>query len=137
LITLTEGILDEIRREGEKSYPNECCGALYGKIGESGEKIAEFITPMLNAREEGEQYHRFRIDPDDYLKAELFAAENGLDLLGFYHSHPDHPANPSEYDRVHALPFHSYVIAAVSAGIAGEVTSWELSSDRTHFIKEL
>jgi proteasome lid subunit RPN8/RPN11 len=130
-----------IRSEGESAYPNECCGILlgvqiYDAAGADNGKQVEEIIPIDNAREEAEQYHRFRIEPEDLMKAERAARKQGRDVLGFYHSHPDHPAKPSDYDREHALPFYSYVILAVHEGKAAELSSWELAEDRTSFMEE-
>ena len=125
-----------IKGEGEKSYPDECCGVLLGLLGETGEKIIKQIMPIVNAHSLNEQYHRFLITPDDMLKAEKKARDLSLDILGFYHSHPDHPARPSDFDREHALPFYSYVITAVENGKAGDFTSWVLKDDRSEFIPE-
>jgi proteasome lid subunit RPN8/RPN11 len=123
-----------IRKEGEKAYPNECCGFLLGARGAEGlsadgEKRADYVLTVENAREAGEQYHRFVITPEDFMRAEREAAKQGREIFGIYHSHPDHPAKPSDYDREHALPFYSYLILAVEAGRAGDLTSWELSND--------
>jgi proteasome lid subunit RPN8/RPN11 len=137
LIKIVESILKEIRIEGEKSYPNECCGTLLGTLSENGGKEAALIFPITNTAGREEQFHRFFIAPDDYIKAELYAAKKGFDILGFYHSHPDHPAAPSEYDRENALPFYSYLIVSVYDGKAEDITCWELSSDGRNFIKEL
>jgi proteasome lid subunit RPN8/RPN11 len=131
-----------IRAEGEKAYPNECCGVLLGKLEdtaeglEGGKRRVENIIPIENSREEAERYHRFEIQPEDLMRAELAARKAGRDVLGFYHSHPDHPAKPSDFDREHALPFYSYVIAGVNKGRAGELTSWELAPDRANFLEE-
>jgi proteasome lid subunit RPN8/RPN11 len=125
-----------IRHAGEESYPNECCGVLLGTLLEDDEKRIEGVLPIDNGREAEEQYHRFEIGPEDYLRAEKEARKAKLDVLGFYHSHPDHPAIPSEFDRDHALPFYSYIIVAVEKGKAGELTSWELKNDRSEFLPE-
>jgi proteasome lid subunit RPN8/RPN11 len=131
-----------IRSEGEGAYPNECCGILLGVQApdadgaDNGSKQVEEIIPIDNAREEAEQYHRFRIEPEDLMHAERTARRQGRDVLGFYHSHPDHPAKPSDYDREHALPFYSYIILEVYEGRAGGLTSWELVEDRTVFREE-
>jgi proteasome lid subunit RPN8/RPN11 len=125
-----------IREEGERSYPNECCGFLLGTVTADGEKRADRVLPVENAREAGEQYHRFVIRPEDFLRAEKEAAAQGQDLVGIYHSHPDHPARPSDYDQEQALPFYSYLILEVAAGKAASLTSWELGVDRNHFLEE-
>ncbi|MCL2075508.1 MAG: M67 family metallopeptidase [Betaproteobacteria bacterium] len=125
-----------IRAEGEAAYPNECCGTLIGEADGAGIKSVKRIVSILNAREDGEQYHRFLITPEDLLRAEQAARAFGLDVIGFYHSHPDHPSAPSDYDRDHALPFYSYVIVSVEKGTAEKITSWELTTDRAEFLPE-
>jgi proteasome lid subunit RPN8/RPN11 len=125
-----------VRDEGKRVYPNECCGVLLGTAGADGERRVTDILPVTNARESGEQYHRFVITPEDFMKTELYARKRGVDIVGVYHSHPDHPAAPSDYDREHALPFYSYVIVAVENGKATELTSWTLCEDRSRFTPE-
>jgi proteasome lid subunit RPN8/RPN11 len=125
-----------IRREGEKAYPNECCGVLLGQLLEDDSRRVEHILPIDNKREEAEQYHRFEIQPEDYMRAEKEARSQGRDVLGFYHSHPDHPAKPSGFDQDHALPFYSYIIVAVENGRSAALTSWELTTDRSQFVEE-
>jgi proteasome lid subunit RPN8/RPN11 len=125
-----------VRAEGEKAYPNECCGILIGEIDNSGVKTVRHTQAIDNAREDGEQYHRFLITPEDMLYAEQTARAMKLDVIGFYHSHPDHPAVPSAYDKDHALPFYSYMIVSVEQGRAQDLTSWELAADRTAFLPE-
>jgi proteasome lid subunit RPN8/RPN11 len=125
-----------IRTGGEAAYPNECCGVLIGEIDNEGGKTAKSALAVDNAREDGEQYHRFLITPEDMLRAEQAARAAKLDVIGFYHSHPDHPSAPSGYDKDHALPFYSYVIVSVDDGKAQVLTSWELTGDRIDFIQE-
>jgi proteasome lid subunit RPN8/RPN11 len=136
VIVLSARWEDFIRREGEKFYPNECCGILLGRIGNDDSRVVEDIVPIKNAWEAEEQYHRFQIGPEDMMKAEQEARRRGLDVLGFYHSHPDHPAKPSDFDREQALPFYSYIITAVDRGRAGDFASWELKTDRSLFLSE-
>ncbi|GHV28620.1 hypothetical protein AGMMS4952_12760 [Spirochaetia bacterium] len=133
LSTDREGL---IRREGERAYPNECCGIILGSIAADNCRVVVDSIAIENAREAGEQYHRFRIEPEDLMKAELAARKRKLDVLGFYHSHPDHPAKPSDYDKEHALPYYSYIITAVDKGTAVDFTSWELKTDRSEFLQE-
>jgi len=133
MIRIAPDLLGAIHAHAGATYPEECCGALLGRAGD--ERIVTAVVPIDNARED-ERRRRFLVTPDDYRRVEGEAARRGLDLLGFYHSHPDHPARPSEYDREHALPWHSYVIVAVAAGRAGDTTSWVLSDDRAHFEAE-
>jgi len=125
-----------VRTDGETAYPNECCGVLIGEIDATGVKIVKTTLTINNAREDGEQYHRFLITPEDMLKAEQTARAEKLEVVGFYHSHPDHPSAPSGYDKDHALPFYSYVIVSVDNGAAQVLTSWELANDRSDFIQE-
>lgn len=129
-LSLGPGVAEAIRAHGAETYPNECCGALYGK---EGAVTATFALP--NTTEEGPR-RRFMVRPDDYTAAERRATELGCDLLGFYHSHPDHPARPSYYDLDHAWPFFSYVIVAVRAGKPEAMTSWRLRDDRSQFDPE-
>ncbi|MDR1529190.1 MAG: M67 family metallopeptidase [Burkholderiales bacterium] len=137
MIKLYTILVEAIRQEGEKTYPNECCGFILGQIKEDGVKEAETLIPIKNAREAEEQYHRFEIGPEDFIKADNQARKENQEIIGFYHSHPDHPAYPSEYDREHALPFYSYIIVSVDKGTASAITSWELeASDRSRFIEE-
>ncbi len=124
---LGAGVDEAIRRHGEETYPHECCGALVGE----GSRIAA-IVPLPNTTEEGPR-RRFLVRPSDYRMAEDRAREIGVELLGFYHSHPDHPARPSQYDLDHAWPTFGYVIVSVAAGRAGEMTVWWLKDDRSSF----
>ncbi|MDR3318602.1 MAG: M67 family metallopeptidase [Clostridiales bacterium] len=131
MIELSPSLIAAIRGEGEKSYPDECCGFLLGS-----ERAVKELVPVINAREDGERYHRFRIEPDEFMRTELAARKKKLDIVGFYHSHPDHPAAPSEYDREHALPCYSYIIVAVEKGRACKMTSWLLAESRSEFTEE-
>ena len=118
-----------IRLHGEETYPHECCGALVGQ----GENALTTVA-LPNTTEEGPR-RRFLVRPADYRLAEQRARELGGDLLGFYHSHPDHPARPSQYDLDHAWPTFAYVIVSVAAGAAADMTVWWLKDDRTTFEK--
>jgi proteasome lid subunit RPN8/RPN11 len=122
------GRVDEaIRAHGHETYPHECCGALIGRDG----VVAEILA-LPNTTEEGPR-RRFLVRPSDYREAERRATELGAELLGFYHSHPDHPARPSQYDLDHAWPNFAYIIVAVAAGVAGDMTVWFLKDDRSSF----
>jgi len=129
-IRIAPELLDRIRAHGGRTYPEECCGALVGRNG-----FVEALEPIDNAST-GERRRRFFIGPDDYRRSEAAAEAAGLDLLGFYHSHPDHPAEPSAFDRDHAWPNFSYVIASIGHGQAGAIRSWRLRSDRSGFTEE-
>ena len=125
---------EAIRAHARETYPEECCGALLGSIEEGRARVAR-IERMANARED-ERRRRYAIDPLEYLRTEKLAEAQGLALIGFYHSHPDHPAAPSVYDREHALPFFHYLVLAVASGEPGELTAWVLSDDRGTFENE-
>lgn len=110
-----------------QAYPDECCGFLFGKE-ESGDRVLTDILVVNNAKK-GDKRRRFEIAPKDYLKAERLADEKGLSLLGVYHSHPNHPAVPSEHDRVAAQPYFSYIIVSVNDGTVNNVRSWRLNDE--------
>ena len=135
MLKLTEKLEAGIRQAGAEAYPNECCGILFGSEEDGGHTVKE-LKPIGNARESGEQYHRFLITAEDMMQAELEARKLGLDIVGFYHSHPDHPAEPSEYDRDHALPFYHYIILRVAQGSPEEMTDWRLLLSREAFDRE-
>jgi proteasome lid subunit RPN8/RPN11 len=126
-LTLNESVITAIRDHGRETYPHECCGALIGREGEAVE-----ACPLPNTTEEGPR-RRFLIRPADYRAAETRASERGVELLGFYHSHPDHPAEPSQYDLDHAWPSFSYVIVSVREGRPEEMRCWRLREDRSQF----
>ncbi|MEQ1758054.1 MAG: M67 family metallopeptidase [Vicinamibacterales bacterium] len=129
-IALNGGVDAAIRAHGVETYPNECCGALIGRDG-----IVSTTYALPNTTEEGPR-RRFLVRPEDYREAERRATDAGGELLGFYHSHPDHPARPSQYDLDHAWPFFSYIIVSVRAGVSEDVTSWRLKEDRSAFDQE-
>jgi proteasome lid subunit RPN8/RPN11 len=126
-LTITAPVDALIRRHGEEAYPHECCGAL---VGDGRHVVA--TVPLPNTTEEGPR-RRFLVRPADYRLAEQRAGELGGELLGFYHSHPDHPARPSQYDLDHAWPTFAYVIVSVRSGVAGDMTVWWLKDDRSIF----
>ncbi len=134
MLFLNEDLNKHIRARGAESYPHECCGALLGADRESGREVLE-LFPLVNRREDSPG-NRFSITPDDFRAAEKAARERGLDLVGWYHSHPDHPARPSEYDREHAWPWYSYIVVSVVEREPREMTSWRLADDRSHFEPE-
>jgi len=129
-LRLGSGVLEAIQQHGRETYPHECCGALIGRDGEVASTVA-----LPNITEEGPR-RRFRVSDADYMKVERAASAANADLLGFYHSHPDHPARPSQYDLDHALPFFSYLIISVASGTPGDVRSWKLRDDRSAFDEE-
>jgi proteasome lid subunit RPN8/RPN11 len=124
---LSAGVATAIRRHGEQTYPHECCGALVGK----GDVVTQAVE-LPNTTEEGPR-RRFLVRPSDYMIAEKRASELGGELLGFYHSHPDHPARPSQFDLDHAWPNFHYVIVAVASAVSAAMTAWFLKDDRSSF----
>jgi proteasome lid subunit RPN8/RPN11 len=151
-LTISAAVDQAIRAHGQETYPHECCGALVGR-----DDRVEAIVALPNTTEEGPR-RRFLVRPSDYREAERRASELGSELLGFYHSHPDHPARPSQYDLDHAWPTFAYIIVAVAgdgdAGLprrsgdlsrqsaerataeaakAGDMTVWFLKDDRSNF----
>ena len=119
-----------IRRHGREAYPHECCGALIGRE----QRVTEALA-LPNSTTEGPR-RRFLVRAADYRAAERRATQLGAELLGFYHSHPDHPARPSRYDLDHAWPVFAYVIVAVDGGQPTALTSWRLCEDRSAFDEE-
>ena len=129
-LTLGPGVAEAIRAHGRETYPHECCGAMLGR-----DRVVTEACALPNTTEEGPR-RRFLVRPGDYRAAEERASRQGVELLGFYHSHPDHPARPSQYDLDHAWPVFSYVILSVAGGAPEEMTSWRLSDDRERFEEE-
>jgi proteasome lid subunit RPN8/RPN11 len=126
-LKLEAGVAAAVRCHGEETYPHECCGALVGLDGAATAAVA-----LPNTTEEGPR-RRFLVRPSDYRMAEARASELGAELLGFYHSHPDHPARPSQFDLDHAWPNFAYVIVAVASGKSQAMTVWYLKEDRSSF----
>jgi proteasome lid subunit RPN8/RPN11 len=126
-LVIARAAIDAIARHGVETYPNECCGALVERDGQ----IVE-AWPLENTTSEGAR-RRFLVSPREYLAAERRAVEIGGALAGFYHSHPDHPARPSQHDLEHAWPNLWYVILSVGEGVAGAMTCWRLHDDRASF----
>jgi len=136
VITIGASELDAIRRHGETDYPHECCGLIIGSFDPVGRKTAASIYPIGNSREDGAKHNRFLIDPKDLMRGEKLARASGRDVIGIYHSHPDHPAVPSAFDLEHAWPVYSYVIVSVRGGKSEDLLSYELRSDRSRFDAE-
>lgn len=135
MIGISETVIEQIKRHAERDYPHECGGMLVGRFSENGAKEVFETFPLENAREDS-RHNRVLILPKDVLKAERYAREKRLDVVGYYHSHPNAPAVPSQYDLDHALPVWSYVIASVLEGETVEVRSWEMEEDRSRFSEE-
>ena len=135
MITIAEKQLREIREHGIRDYPYECCGLLLGSFRPEGKLVTE-TYPISNAREESAKRNRFLIAPEELMKGERYARQHDLEVVGFYHSHPDSPAVPSQYDLEHAWPTYSYIIVSTSADRATDLFSWEQEPDRSRFNPE-
>jgi proteasome lid subunit RPN8/RPN11 len=131
MLVVANELIERINSHVEEAYPDEGAGFLIGDEGEVKEILA-----LSNAREDAARHNRFLITPEDYLKAELKADSLGLSLIGVFHSHPDCPNVPSEYDREWAQPFFSYIITRVDEGRAVSHRSWRLVEDRTQYTEE-
>jgi proteasome lid subunit RPN8/RPN11 len=127
MLRLPGPLADEIRRHGETAYPAECCGALVGRV-EGDAKAVVRLAPAVNRRTDDP--HRYLIAPDDLRRLEAGVRAEGLEIVGYYHSHPDHPAAPSAFDADHAWPWYSYVIVRVDRGRGADLASWRLDDDR-------
>jgi proteasome lid subunit RPN8/RPN11 len=135
-VVLSDAHFDQIKAHLEDAYPNEGAGFLLGRSSENLVEI-EFILPMANRRETEAQHNRYSIEPNDYAHAEFEAARRGLNLVGVFHSHPDHPARPSKFDLDHAWPNFSYFISTVEKGKVTVTHAWRLREDRTAFDEDL
>ena len=135
MITISETLLHEIRAHGVKDYPYECCGLLLGRYGADGKVVTE-TYPISNAREESAKRNRFLIEPVELMRGERYAREHDLEVVGFYHSHPDSPAVPSQYDLEHAWPTYSYIIVKTLPDESTDLFSWEQEPDRSKFNPE-
>ena len=132
LLVLQPGHEQSICQAGQLSFPRECCGFILGEVRADLRNVV-LLIPTYNDREESAQSNRFAIDPVEFLKAERTAQREKLLLLGFYHSHPNGSACPSDFDLEHAWPWYSYVIVSVREGAASDTTSWVLRDDRSGF----
>ena len=143
-LNINHEIAERIRQHGAETFPHECCGALLGRDGAFAEDPAAQggasrevleLFPLVNRRDDSPR-NRFAVTAEDVLEAEKAARQHGLDVVGWYHSHPDHPARPSQFDRDHAWPWYSYVIVSVMSGAPAEMTSWRLNDDRQDYTPE-
>ena len=134
MLRIARNTLAQIHAHGEQAYPEEGAGFLFGADGD--ERAVQAIFTLSNAREHEARHNRYLITAEDYLKAEMEAERLGLQLIGVFHSHPDHPNRPSEFDREWAQPFFSYLITSVETGKAIESRAWRLVEDRSKFLEE-
>lgn len=141
-LNISRTLAERIGQHGVETFPHECCGALLGRdsafvengaAGSPREVLQLF--PLVNRRDDSPR-NRFAVTAEDVLEAEKAAREHGLDVIGWYHSHPDHPARPSQFDRDHAWPWYSYVIVSIMNGKPADMTSWRLNDDRQDYSPE-
>jgi proteasome lid subunit RPN8/RPN11 len=150
-LQISQKHVDAIGEHGARAYPNECCGVILGSKVDDAKRVRELapianlrhdrarsqeLLPLADPKRESE-LNRFLMDPKELLRIEKDARARGLDIVGYYHSHPDHPARPSEYDREHAWPWVSYVIIRIQDGRPCDYASWVLTDDRSRFENEL
>jgi len=133
-IILKDSHLIAIQQHGAATYPHECCGFLFGRIEENS-RVVEQTRRAQNQRSDS-PHNRYQISPQEYMRAERLATEIGLEIIGFYHSHPDHPARPSQFDLENAWPGLVYVIVGVNDGKADKMTAWVLADDRSQFLSK-
>ncbi len=134
VLKISAELVSRIHAHGTETYPHECCGALLGRNGEDFREVLDLL-PLANRRDDSPR-NRFEVTAEDVLLAEKKAREMQLGLVGWYHSHPDHPAQPSEYDREHAWPWYSYIIVSVQQRRPQDTTSWRLREDRSGYDRE-
>ncbi|HEY5574032.1 MAG TPA: M67 family metallopeptidase [Anaerolineales bacterium] len=135
-LEIKDEVLDEIHAHAESAYPEEGAGLMLGKPNGNDMRVLA-IVKLANAREDEARHNRYLITPQDYLRGEQMADGLGLEVIGVFHSHPDHPNRPSEFDREWAWPWLSYVITSVFAGRAVESRAWRLQEDRGAFEEEI
>jgi proteasome lid subunit RPN8/RPN11 len=133
---IPQNVLDSIHEHGELSYPEEGAGLMLGETSGQNHRVRE-ILPLENVREAGARNNRYQLSPQDYLLGEEQADRLDLEMIGVFHSHPDHPNRPSEFDRQWAWPNFSYLITSVVEGKAVESRSWRLIEDREAFSEEM
>ena len=134
-ITLSPKIFEQIHANGEASYPEEGAGLLLG-LDDGQHRRVHALLEIQNAREDAARHNRYLITPEAMLQGEVRASSLGLDIVGVFHSHPDHPNRPSQFDQDWALPWYSYIITSVHQGQAVESRSWRLAEDHTSFTEE-
>ena len=134
-LEITADLLKQIHLHGENAYPNEGAGFMLGNSN-ADLRVVTAILELSNAREQTAQHNRYLLTPQDMLRSEQEAARLGLEVIGVFHSHPDHPNQPSEFDRQWAMPWFSYIITSVNDGKAVASRSWRLTDDREQFVEE-
>jgi len=134
-ITIDQAVWSQIQRHLEAAYPEEGAGLLLGHVQPCHRQVVALL-PLVNSREAEVRHNRYLISAQDMLRAEQEAESRDLNVIGVFHSHPDHSDHPSEFDREWALPWFSYVITSVVNGGASGGRSWRLREDRSAFDEE-
>ena len=134
-LEITSDLLEQIQVHGEGAYPGEGAGFMLGNSSADLREVTA-ILELPNAREESAQHNRYLLTPQDMLRSEQEADKLGLDVIGVFHSHPNHPNQPSEFDRQWAMPWFSYLITSVESGTAAGSRSWRLTENREAFTEE-
>ncbi|MCS6846424.1 MAG: M67 family metallopeptidase [Anaerolineae bacterium] len=143
MLTIPQALFEKMTRHLEAGYPYEACGILIGEVDDPlqpRDRRVRDVILVANAwdevNERESRHNRYLISPDEYVKADREASKRGLDIVGVFHSHPDHPSQPSEMDRSQAWPGISYVIVSVRDGKATTAQSWLLRNERDAFEEE-
>lgn len=131
-LQLSSALLNQLHAHGEAAYPEEGAGFLFGRVDGDQRQLLSLL-PAENTREPGARRNRYLLGPEQMRRAEDTAQRLGLELIGIFHSHPDHPAQPSEFDREWALPWFNYVITTIEKGKVAATRCWQLSEDRKQF----
>jgi proteasome lid subunit RPN8/RPN11 len=134
-LALSIGLLEQIHAHGQTHYPEEGAGLILG-TRDGDLRVGVALIPLANNFESESRQRRYLLSARDMLEAEDKADQMGLEILGVFHSHPDHPARPSDFDRTWALPHFSYLITSVMASQAVESTAWRLTDNRQAMIEE-
>ena len=135
-LEITNELMNQIHTHGERSYPEEGAGLLLGNSN-GNTRVVKAILKLTNAREDAARHNRYMLNAQDMMHGEREAIKLSLDIVGVFHSHPDHPSRPSEFDREWALPWFSYIITSVNDGKVVDSRSWRLSDDRDEFAEEV
>ena len=135
-LTIPVQVMGEIHAHGEALYPEEGAGLLLGLI-EGDHREARRVLPMPNHFEPNERGHRYRLDPQETLQAEQLAEQLGLEVIGVFHSHPDHPPTPSQYDLEWAVPWFVYLITSVENGSASDSRVWRMLENHSRMVEEV
>jgi len=134
-IKISQSLLNKVHTHGEEDYPEECAGLLLGRSNGDTKEVVT-ILELTNSRENSARHNRYLLTAEDMLRCEREAMQLGLDIVGVFHSHPDHPNSPSDFDREWAMPWFSYIITSVQNGETVGSRSWRLSDDRVVFNEE-